>query len=278
MARDCPDRQRGASWRNDGPDAGRTAGRIGSSGGGDAVDREYEVCSTPFRFFSFFASNILTCTSNSCKNSVVPALLLPVLKLAPALSAMVPAVATAMLSPGNGDPLAALLPGVLATWIVITKVVPVALLADPLVARLLGLVIVTSAGTMIATEETATMAAIAGMTTTAEAPRVVAAARPLGTSLLRALLLPRRSPRLRRILVLMVVILAMVLLPVWALPRLLGCLLRLLELLPACPDRLTLSSSNMPTQLLPRPLRQLKRLLRLPWISLPLPLPVLEGH
>lgn len=39
MARDCPDRQRGASWRNDGP--GRTAGRIG---GGDAVDREYEVC------------------------------------------------------------------------------------------------------------------------------------------------------------------------------------------------------------------------------------------
>ncbi|KAI0470939.1 hypothetical protein GGR56DRAFT_658262 [Xylariaceae sp. FL0804] len=36
MARDCPDRQKGASWRNDGP---RGAGRIG---GGDAVDREYE--------------------------------------------------------------------------------------------------------------------------------------------------------------------------------------------------------------------------------------------
>ncbi|KAI5865430.1 hypothetical protein GGS23DRAFT_426399 [Durotheca rogersii] len=38
MARDCPDRQKGASWRNDGPP--RAAGRIG---GGDAVDREYEV-------------------------------------------------------------------------------------------------------------------------------------------------------------------------------------------------------------------------------------------
>lgn len=45
MARDCPDRQRGANWRNDapgGPPPGRApAGRIG---GGDAVDREYEVC------------------------------------------------------------------------------------------------------------------------------------------------------------------------------------------------------------------------------------------
>ena len=43
MARDCPDRQRGADWRN-GPQGampGRpAAGRIG---GGDAVDREYEV-------------------------------------------------------------------------------------------------------------------------------------------------------------------------------------------------------------------------------------------
>lgn len=42
MARDCPDRQRGANWRNDAPGAtpGRPAGKIG---GGDAVDREYEV-------------------------------------------------------------------------------------------------------------------------------------------------------------------------------------------------------------------------------------------
>lgn len=43
MARDCPDRQRGADWRNGPPPAvgGRpTAGRIG---GGDAQDREYEA-------------------------------------------------------------------------------------------------------------------------------------------------------------------------------------------------------------------------------------------
>jgi splicing factor 1 len=40
MARDCPDRQKGASWRNDGPPNRPPAGRIG---GGDAVDREYEV-------------------------------------------------------------------------------------------------------------------------------------------------------------------------------------------------------------------------------------------
>lgn len=38
MARDCPDRQRGANWRNDdGPPA---RAQIGA--GGDAVDREYE--------------------------------------------------------------------------------------------------------------------------------------------------------------------------------------------------------------------------------------------
>lgn len=42
MARDCPDRQKGASWRNDGPP--RAAAAAGRIGGGDAVDREYEVC------------------------------------------------------------------------------------------------------------------------------------------------------------------------------------------------------------------------------------------
>ncbi|KAK3366079.1 hypothetical protein B0T24DRAFT_637856 [Lasiosphaeria ovina] len=43
MARDCPDRKAGGNWRNDGPAAGRSAGRIGAgNGGGDAVDREYE--------------------------------------------------------------------------------------------------------------------------------------------------------------------------------------------------------------------------------------------
>ena len=44
MARDCPDRQRGADWRN-GPPGGAAPGRptAGRIGGGDAVDREYEV-------------------------------------------------------------------------------------------------------------------------------------------------------------------------------------------------------------------------------------------
>lgn len=42
MARDCPDRQRGADWRNAGPGGppGPATGRIGA---GDAVDAEYEV-------------------------------------------------------------------------------------------------------------------------------------------------------------------------------------------------------------------------------------------
>lgn len=38
MARDCPDRQRGANWRND----DRRGSRPGTTGTGDAVDREYE--------------------------------------------------------------------------------------------------------------------------------------------------------------------------------------------------------------------------------------------
>ena len=44
MARDCPDRQRGADWRN-GPPTGAVPGCpvAGRIGGGDAVDREYEV-------------------------------------------------------------------------------------------------------------------------------------------------------------------------------------------------------------------------------------------
>lgn len=40
MARDCPDRQKGASWRNNDAAGRPAAGRIG---GGDAVDREMEV-------------------------------------------------------------------------------------------------------------------------------------------------------------------------------------------------------------------------------------------
>ena len=49
MARDCPDRQRGADWRN-GPPTGAVPGRpaAGRIGGGDAVDREYEVRHSAF--------------------------------------------------------------------------------------------------------------------------------------------------------------------------------------------------------------------------------------
>lgn len=49
MARDCPDRQRGADWRN-GPPGGAVPGRpaAGRIGGGDAVDREYEVSYSAF--------------------------------------------------------------------------------------------------------------------------------------------------------------------------------------------------------------------------------------
>ena len=43
MARDCPDRQRGANWRNDAPGPVPGRGPAGRVGGGDAVDREYEV-------------------------------------------------------------------------------------------------------------------------------------------------------------------------------------------------------------------------------------------
>lgn len=65
MARDCPDRQRGANWRNDAPGGagpGRPAGRIG---GGDAVDREYEVRPV----LPYFSISVLTTiNSNSCRS------------------------------------------------------------------------------------------------------------------------------------------------------------------------------------------------------------------
>ena len=43
MARDCPDRQRGTDWRNEGFGNGDTR----AIGSGDAVDREMEVCLIP---------------------------------------------------------------------------------------------------------------------------------------------------------------------------------------------------------------------------------------
>ncbi len=62
-------RQRGADWRNGpGAPAGPSVGRIGS---GDAVDREYEVCTT----WTIIMIKILIIYSNLCKNFQVAHLL-----------------------------------------------------------------------------------------------------------------------------------------------------------------------------------------------------------
>lgn len=74
MARDCPDRQRGASWRND--FNGGRHGRIGPGGGGDAVDREMEVC-LPSAVTHTFRSRADRLSSNSCKNSAETPMLQP---------------------------------------------------------------------------------------------------------------------------------------------------------------------------------------------------------
>ena len=55
MARDCPDRQRGSDWRNDGGAGGRGPRAIGT---GDAVDREMEV-SFPIRLLNHNISKML---------------------------------------------------------------------------------------------------------------------------------------------------------------------------------------------------------------------------
>jgi splicing factor 1 len=58
MARDCPDRQRGADWRNGPPPPGGMPGGpgpiAGRIGGGDVVDQEMEV-----RFSSSFYSSVI---------------------------------------------------------------------------------------------------------------------------------------------------------------------------------------------------------------------------
>ena len=93
MARDCPDRQKGTSWRNDGP---RNAGRLG---GGDAVDREYEVSLSQIYLSSERGPNIEY--SNLCKNSAaVPKAPQPASKPALVLTAM----AIAMPNLGNVVP------------------------------------------------------------------------------------------------------------------------------------------------------------------------------
>lgn len=67
MARDCPDRQRGTDWRNNGY-GGRGGQR--AIGGGDAVDREMEVCSSRLIYLRKEPYSDLF-FSNSCKSCLV---------------------------------------------------------------------------------------------------------------------------------------------------------------------------------------------------------------
>ena len=62
MARDCPDRQRGSDWRNNGGYGGR-GGPRGAIGTGDAVDREMEV--SYLRFLPTHPKYVLIYSSNS---------------------------------------------------------------------------------------------------------------------------------------------------------------------------------------------------------------------
>ena len=113
MARDCADRARGASYRNDGPNGNLPGqGPAGRIGGGDAVDREYEVC----YFNPFLRSIILMLSSRSCRSCqaaevVVIWELLSVLKQDPAATRTTAATATAIQSLGSVALLADLRPG-----------------------------------------------------------------------------------------------------------------------------------------------------------------------
>ncbi len=60
MARDCPDRQRGANWRNDAPGGMPGRGPPGRAiGAGDAVDREYEVWNSSFYILEYDTKNMV---------------------------------------------------------------------------------------------------------------------------------------------------------------------------------------------------------------------------
>lgn len=106
MARDCPDRQKGASWRNDGPPTRQPA----AIEGGDAVDREYEV--NDCHLLICCDTILILYYSNLCKSSVAA---LVVHQLASRRALAPTTMAVIMLSHGNVDLRAAQLPGDLAT-------------------------------------------------------------------------------------------------------------------------------------------------------------------
>jgi hypothetical protein len=284
MARDCPDRQRGASWRNDGPVGARPGGRFG--GGGDAVDREYEVCSPPQPLHNGFRAN--TCHSNSCKNSValapLPHASKPALDLRVRATGTLAAAAAAMLGPGLAVPPAALLLGVLGTTAITMAAIPAvlpadlpaALPADPRAAPRPGLVTVATAAAIVAATAIGTVVTAAPMAvmeaattttrvvaTTRMAVAVVVRLRPraplLGTSRwpLRADMAATQAMAATALLVL---------LPAWAV-LLLACLPRLL----AVRRRVSLAGSTRSSSSMPMPLRPLRlrpgmlRRRRLPW-------------
>jgi hypothetical protein len=191
MARDCPDRQRGASWRNDGPVRPGAPGapRIG---GGDAVDREYEVRRLPFQDAQSCANPF---HSNSCKNWVAPVLLLRASKPGPGLmdpSAELAALAAAMPGLGHAARPAALLPGVLGTTTATTAALLPTVL--PLVLRVVLLHGLATAATAIGT--VATAARMAATEATAiilvDKARTVAPLPPLRAPLLGTSPWPRR--------------------------------------------------------------------------------------
>lgn len=238
MARDCPDRQRGASWRNNDM-GGRTAGRIG---GGDAVDREMEV-----RIPGVLnTAQILTLHSNSCKSlaEVLPTDLLRASR--PALAA------TETRSPGSVALLEDLRLGVLATMILTTREVH----RLPGETAAVAIRIITAA----ATAATATTAKV-----TADLP-----VPPHHGS--------NRLPELRVGMLDILVTAAMEPLLEWALllvlPLLLAALLHLLRVLPLAWEISTPSSSSTPERRLPHHLLRAMLPLLLPVTSLHPHLPV----
>lgn len=148
MGRDCPDRQRGQSWRNDAP-SGRPQARIGGE-----ADADYEVC--------IFSRGVImgeTNANQTCSNSWQRS----AAGLRPRASRQGLAILTERPSRGSEDPLEVRLLGATGIKIVINMMEATAAVvatADlPQVDLLPGRVIAVN-GTLITTEVTVTTVAI----------------------------------------------------------------------------------------------------------------------